>query len=77
MPDGAGLLQLFRHVGLAPEPAHEVVAQVLLAVGSQLGHSGMLGASALQRRLRLPFTTFLRLITARLQTTSGSIFVTR
>ena len=42
MPDGAGLLQLFWHVGLAPEPAHEVVAQVFLTVAPQLGHSGVL-----------------------------------
>ena len=67
VPNAAGLLKLFWHVCLAPEPAHEVVAQVLLAVGPQLCHSGMLSASALQRRLRLSLTTCLRLITARLQ----------
>ena len=77
MPDGAGFLQLFRHVCIAPEPAHEVVAQMLLAVGPQLGHSGVLGASALQRRLRLPLSACLRLITARLQTMSGSFLITR
>ncbi len=72
MPDGAGLLQLFRHVCLAPEPAHEVLAQVLLAVAPQPGHSWMLGTSALQRRLRPPLTTCLRLLTARLRTMSVS-----